>query len=111
MIIEFSTSISIPQNSQYDKNRVLQLVLGQQFQPGSDLRHFCQPTSVAIKSDGDIIVADGYCNQRLVVFDPHGNPKYSVGDGKLFSNPIENNKPMEHYIKFQLLFLYECHIL
>lgn len=51
-----------------------QLVLGVAFKDGSDSQHFCKPTDVAIaKSDGDIFVSDGYCNQRVVQFDKDGN--------------------------------------
>lgn len=35
------------------------LVLGQQFRPGTDTDHFCQPTDVAVINTGDIYVADG----------------------------------------------------
>lgn len=42
--------------------------------------HFCQPTSVAIAPGGEIVVADGYCNNRIVLFDSRGNPKYSIGE-------------------------------
>jgi len=35
------------------------LVLGVRFEPGSDSRHFCQPTDVAVMNNGDIYVADG----------------------------------------------------
>nr|WLF82755.1 putative peptidyl-glycine alpha-amidating monooxygenase A [Tityus melici] len=42
------------------------LTLGERFVPGNDDKHFCKPTSVAISSNGDIYVADGYCNSRIV---------------------------------------------
>ncbi|KAK2718372.1 peptidyl-glycine alpha-amidating monooxygenase-like [Artemia franciscana] len=50
------------------------LVLGEAFKPGSDEKHFCKPTSVAIShQDGSIFIADGYCNSRIVKFDSQGN--------------------------------------
>jgi peptidylamidoglycolate lyase len=44
-----------------------------EFEPGSDAGHFCQPTSVAVASTGDVFIADGYCNARIMRFT-------SVGD-------------------------------
>ncbi|KAH0539325.1 peptidyl-alpha-hydroxyglycine alpha-amidating lyase 2-like [Cotesia glomerata] len=49
------------------------LILGEALTPGSDNDHFCQPTSVAVASTGEIVVADGYCNNRIIVLDPFGN--------------------------------------
>ena len=41
-------------------NNAQSLVLGERFEPGSDARHFCQPTDVAVMMNaGDIYVADG----------------------------------------------------
>lgn len=40
---------------------------------GSDDQHFCQPTAVAVARTGEIVVADGYCNNRIMIFDPSGN--------------------------------------
>ena len=40
-------------------NNAQTLVLGERFEPGSDARHFCQPTDVAVMN-ADIYVADGY---------------------------------------------------
>lgn len=48
------------------------VVLGEKFVPGKDLAHFCKPTSVAVSSGGTVFVADGYCNNRVVVFDKNG---------------------------------------
>ncbi|KAJ8673746.1 hypothetical protein QAD02_005008 [Eretmocerus hayati] len=52
------------------------LVLGERFVPGYDAMHFCQPTSVVTMpgDGGEIIVADGYCNERIVIFDREGRP-------------------------------------
>lgn len=49
------------------------LSLGEKLVPGSDQSHFCQPTSVAVGSSGEIFVADGYCNSRIVKFDKDGS--------------------------------------
>ncbi|XP_066459129.1 peptidyl-glycine alpha-amidating monooxygenase isoform X3 [Eleutherodactylus coqui] len=49
------------------------LTLGEAFQPGSDRRHFCQPTDVAVDPiTGNFFVSDGYCNSRIVQYSPHG---------------------------------------
>ncbi|KAM8961204.1 peptidyl-glycine alpha-amidating monooxygenase isoform 2-T2 [Pelodytes ibericus] len=49
------------------------LILGRAFQPGSDRKHFCQPTDVTVDPiTGNIYVSDGYCNSRIVQFSPNG---------------------------------------
>ncbi|XP_069701014.1 peptidyl-alpha-hydroxyglycine alpha-amidating lyase 2 [Periplaneta americana] len=48
------------------------LELGERFRPGAGVRHLCQPTSVAVSRSGDIFVADGYCNSRVLHLDDHG---------------------------------------
>ncbi|XP_053330543.1 peptidyl-glycine alpha-amidating monooxygenase isoform X5 [Spea bombifrons] len=49
------------------------LILGRAFQPGSDRKHFCQPTDVAVDPiTGNFYVADGYCNSRIMQFSPNG---------------------------------------
>ncbi|XP_066900796.1 peptidyl-alpha-hydroxyglycine alpha-amidating lyase 1 isoform X2 [Halyomorpha halys] len=48
------------------------LKLGEDFVPGTDLKHFCKPTSVAVLANGDFFVADGYCNSRIMKFNSEG---------------------------------------
>ncbi|XP_049787551.1 peptidyl-alpha-hydroxyglycine alpha-amidating lyase 1 isoform X1 [Schistocerca cancellata] len=48
------------------------LILGTKFVPGNDDTHFCKPTDVAILSNGDFFVSDGYCNSRIIKFDISG---------------------------------------
>jgi len=49
------------------------LVLGEAFVPGSDEKHFCQPTSVAVsEATGTFFVADGYCNSRILKYNRDG---------------------------------------
>lgn len=56
------------------------LTLGERFKPGSDLAHFCKPTSVAIDyATGDVYIADGYCNARILRFDAAGAYKNHWG--------------------------------
>jgi len=55
------------------KQKTPLLTLGKAFQKGDDESHFCKPTSVAVSQlKGDIFVADGYCNNRIVQFDKNG---------------------------------------
>ncbi|EZA59478.1 hypothetical protein DMN91_010870 [Ooceraea biroi] len=74
------TDIALHQVFKYSPSGVARMVLGQRFEPGSDMEHFCQPTSVAVAPGGEIVVADGYCNNRIVLFDSRGSPKYSIGE-------------------------------
>eukprot|EP00795_Rhopilema_esculentum_P006077 gene6077-11458_t len=49
------------------------LTLGVALRPGNDNRHFCKPTDVAVDSNGNFFVADGYCNGRIMKFSPKGS--------------------------------------
>jgi len=50
------------------------LVLGEKFVSGSDSKHFCKPTDVAVAaSTGDVFISDGYCNSRILKLDKKGN--------------------------------------
>lgn len=48
------------------------LTFGERFVPGSDKEHFCKPTSVAVAKNGEIYIADGYCNSRILMFSSEG---------------------------------------
>ncbi|XP_046368775.1 peptidyl-alpha-hydroxyglycine alpha-amidating lyase 2-like [Haliotis rufescens] len=48
------------------------MVLGVKFEPGSDNEHFCKPTDVAVASNGDFFVSDGYCNSRIMKYSKEG---------------------------------------
>ncbi|CAH1114522.1 unnamed protein product [Psylliodes chrysocephalus] len=48
------------------------LTFGVRFEPGSDKKRFCKPTSVAIASTGEIFIADGYCNTRILKYNAAG---------------------------------------
>lgn len=54
------------------------LVLGEAFVPGNDAGHFCKPTSLAVASTGQIFVADGYCNNRVAVYDATGKHMHDI---------------------------------
>lgn len=55
------------------------MTLGERFKKGNDNAHFCKPTSVAVSKTGDIYVADGYCNSRVISFDKNGKYLTSWG--------------------------------
>ncbi|VDL97738.1 unnamed protein product [Schistocephalus solidus] len=57
------------------------LVLGNKGEPGRGPDSFCQPADVAVASTGEIFVADGYCNQRIVKFSANGEYITSWGVG------------------------------
>lgn len=59
------------------------LVFGQRFVPGTDSIHLCKPTSVAVATTGEIFIADGYCNNRIL--------KYNAAGGllRVIPNPPE----------------------
>jgi len=48
------------------------IVLGEAFVPGNDDRRFCKPTDVAVHSNGDFFVSDGYCNSRIIKYNKNG---------------------------------------
>jgi len=48
------------------------LTIGRRFQPGAMPNHLCQPTAVAIATTGEIFIADGYCNNRILKFNAAG---------------------------------------
>lgn len=48
------------------------LTFGHSFQPGPGVRHLCMPTSIAVASTGEIFIADGYCNNRILKFNAAG---------------------------------------
>lgn len=57
------------------------IVLGEAFVPGNDNAHFCKPSEIAISNDGRLVfVADGYCNQRVMVFTGNGKFLTSFGE-------------------------------
>jgi sugar lactone lactonase YvrE len=69
----------------------LLLTLGVQGQPGDDAAHFNKPTDIAIAPNGDLFVADGYGNNRIVHFDRRG--KFVKAWGKLGTAPGEFSIP------------------
>ena len=55
------------------------MVLGVAFESGTDEKHFCKPTDVAVSErTGDFFVADGYCNKRILKFSSDGQLKQII---------------------------------
>jgi DNA-binding beta-propeller fold protein YncE len=67
------------------------LTLGTEGEPGEDARHFNKPTDMAIGPNGDIFVADGYGNNRVVRFDARG--QFIQAWGRLGSAPGQFSIP------------------
>ncbi|XP_066567360.1 peptidyl-glycine alpha-amidating monooxygenase isoform X2 [Amia ocellicauda] len=77
------------------------MVLGQAFQPGSDTRHFCQPTDVAVDPvSGNVYVSDGYCNSRIIKYSPEGKYLMHWGAGSQ-----DKRKPVHFNIPHSLAFV------
>ncbi len=69
----------------------LLLMLGTPGVPGCDERHFNKPTNVAVTPAGEVFVADGYGNARVVHFDKDG--KFVNAWGRLGTAAGELNLP------------------
>ena len=54
--------MKIPKGSQEPN-----LTLGVRLTPGSDDTHFCKPTDVAVASNGDFFVSDGYVSYFVLI--------------------------------------------
>lgn len=63
----------------YHPDGTLLLDLGTFGKWGDDDAHFNGPTAVVVQANGNIVVADGYWNSRLVWFTPEGRFIKSVG--------------------------------
>jgi streptogramin lyase len=69
----------------------LLLTLGVKDEQGDDEKHFNQPTDIAFAQNGDLLIADGYVNSRIVQFDKTG--KFKKAWGKLGTAPGEFSVP------------------
>lgn len=56
----------------YTPDGKLLMTLGEPGRAGADRNHFDRPTDMAILPSGDIFVADGYNNRRIIHFDATG---------------------------------------
>ncbi len=76
---------------QYTPQGELLLELGTFAEWGCDETHFNGPTAVLVQQNGNIVVADGYWNSRLVFFTPEG--KFIKSVGQWGRGPAEFNTP------------------
>jgi peptidylamidoglycolate lyase len=66
------------------------LVLGKAFEPATsnnDPERFCKPTDVAVASNGDFYVSDGYCNSRVLKYSKDGKLIGQIGKPDDFNVP------------------------
>jgi hypothetical protein len=75
----------------FSRDGKLLMTLGTLDQSGESPRNFHQPSSVAVAPSGDIYVADGYGNSRVVKFSSEG--KYLKAWGKKGSGPGDFDTP------------------
>lgn len=70
------TDVALHQVFKYEPNKYdPSLILGKKFEPANsneDTERFCKPTDVAVASNGDFFVADGYCASRIMKFSSKG---------------------------------------
>ncbi|KAM3722349.1 putative peptidyl-alpha-hydroxyglycine alpha-amidating lyase pgal-1 [Dirofilaria immitis] len=92
------TDVGLHQVFKYDKHFKLLMKLGERLQPGSDPKHFCKPTDVAVAENGHFFVADGYCNNRIMKFDKNGKLLAEFGHPNGLSATIGNQFSIPHSI-------------
>jgi DNA-binding beta-propeller fold protein YncE len=83
--------IGYHQIQKYTPEGKLLLAIGTKGEAGRDKTHLNMPTDMAITPDGDIYVADGYGNARVVHFDKDG--KYVNEWGELGHGPGQFSIP------------------
>jgi DNA-binding beta-propeller fold protein YncE len=84
------------------EGRVL-LSLGRMRTPGDDVLHFNQPTDVAFDREGNIYVADGEGNSRVLKFNKYGN--VLLGWGMKGDGPGQFNLPHSIAIDGDLVYV------
>ncbi|VDK87558.1 unnamed protein product [Onchocerca ochengi] len=92
------TDVGLHQVFKYDKHFKLLMKLGERLEPGSDKKHFCKPTDVAVAQNGQFFVADGYCNKRIMKFDKNGKLLAEFGHSNGLSGTVGNQFSIPHSI-------------
>ena len=77
-MIERDAHRVIKMNSTMDK---VLLQLGTTMEKGNDDKHFDLPSGIAVLKNGNIVVTDGYGNNRVVMFDKNGKFIKQVAKG------------------------------
>ncbi|XP_032230228.2 peptidyl-glycine alpha-amidating monooxygenase A isoform X2 [Nematostella vectensis] len=97
----WATDVGLHQVFKFDAGRFdgpPSMVLGTKYEPGSTLSEekiqFCKPTDVAVDEEGNIFIADGYCNQRVVKLDKNGKP-YSSSS---YKTKFHASVPLPHHM-------------
>lgn len=67
------TDVTLHQVLKLSPEGKLLMQIGEPFVPGNDQYHFNMPTDVAVSTNGDIYVSDGYENSRVVKYSREGN--------------------------------------
>jgi DNA-binding beta-propeller fold protein YncE len=78
-MIERDAHRVIKMNNKMDK---VLLQLGTTMEKGNDDKHFDLPSGIAVLKNGNIVVTDGYGNNRVVMFDKNGKFIKQVGKGQ-----------------------------
>jgi DNA-binding beta-propeller fold protein YncE len=87
----WTTDLGTHQVIKYDPQGKVLLTLGTKGKPGRTREHFNKPADVAVTPAGDVYIADGYNNTRVVKFSKEG--KYLLEWGKPGNGPGEFNLP------------------
>jgi len=77
--------------TRFDAAGKVTLTLGEKGKPGDDAAHFNRPTDIAFAKNGDVFIADGYGNSRMVKFSKTG--KFLMTWGKKGKGEGEFNLP------------------
>ena len=77
-MIERDAHRIIKMNNKMDK---VLLQLGTTLEKGNDATHFDLPSGIAVLKNGNIVVTDGYGNNRVAMFDKNGKFIKQVGKG------------------------------
>src|SRR5262245_19263472 len=85
------TDRALQQVFKFSHDGKLLLAIGTEKTAGVDATHFNLPADIAFASDGSVYVADGYGNNRIAKFSPHG--KFLLDWGRKGSAPGEFDLP------------------